>query len=62
MYYKSRAINHKGDVLFDAIQQVGPEYCKCNIITGISDEEARATEALLLYLDERDRMSYGQER
>jgi len=61
-YSKSRAINHKEDALFNAIQEVGPENCKCNILVGISDEEARACEALLLYLDNRDRMAYGKDR
>lgn len=32
------------------------------MLVGISDEEARACEALLLCLDDRDRLEYGQKR
>lgn len=58
----SRAINHKNDALYDAIWQVLPANCVCNIITGVTNEEARALEALLQYLDTRDTMQVGEYR
>lgn len=61
-YADSRAINHCNDPLYYAIQEVGPEDCACNILVGISEEEAKACEALLLYLDDRNGLDYGQKR
>ncbi len=61
-YANIRALNHRNDALSDAIQKVGPENIHTNILVGISDEEARACEALLLYLDDRCGLEYGQKR
>jgi len=57
-----RALNHRNDVLSNTIQEVGPENIHTNILVGLSDEEARACEALLLYLDDRCGLGYGQTR
>ena len=59
-YSNSRAINHYNDPLYRAIQQVGPEKCVCNIYVGLTEEQAKASEALLLALDTRFGLSYGQ--
>ena len=59
-YSNSRAINHYNDPLYRAIQEVGPERCVCNIYVGLTEEQAEATEALLLHLDKRSGLSYGQ--
>lgn len=61
-YANSRAINHINDPLYHAIQEAGPENCVCNIYVGITMEQAEACESLLLHLDQRNGMSYGQER
>lgn len=61
-YSNTRAINHRNDALYHAIQNVGANYCVCNILVGISDNEARASEALLLALDKRSGLTYGQNR
>ena len=61
-YSDIRALNHRNDPLSRAIQEVGPENIHTNILVGISDEEAQAFEALLLYLDDRCGLKYGQER
>ena len=59
-YANSRAINHYNDPLYRAIQEVGPEKCVCNIYVGLTEEEAEGFEAVLLKLDERCGLSYGQ--